>query len=127
VRAIWKDFSRAEDATPTHDCVVSKFRERYAMFPTRVVTGPSPAGAAVARCTAEADVPPENLIQTGQQLRQAREFELKLTQEQLAERLRMTGQHAVRHLREMEQGQRPLSGPVAVAVGHMLERRLADA
>jgi len=63
-------------------------------------------------------------IQDGQDLRGAREA-LGLTINELAAQLRMNGVHATRHLREMELGTRDLAGPVAVAVGYMLE--LADA
>ena len=57
----------------------------------------------------------------GNALHAARQ-QLGLTCDQLAARLRLTGRYRKDKIREMEEGKRPISGPIAVAVELMVER-----
>jgi len=59
-------------------------------------------------------------IRDGDDLAAAR-ARLGLSITELAERLQMEGEHAPRHLREMEMGTRRIGGPIRVAVQGFLK------
>lgn len=63
------------------------------------------------------------MIETGEDLKASRK-RLGLTVEQMAGALRLRGGNAADHVREMERGNKPITGPAAVAVDLMV--RAAD-